>query len=536
MGARVVTPLLQRPTRSLTQPVDSPPGIGPAPDLDRSISAGQIRGLVVVLTVLGAFRLLFPGDAPFVNDEARLIQHALEANASGRPAAAGLSGTFGTRYGPAPTWFYQLSLAFTSDPTLIVFARTLLVTTLTGLALVLLARTLPGVSPPFAAFAFLSPYLWLYARDLWDNSFSVPFVAMALASYAQFCRASALRYLAVSAIFATLAFLTHLMTLPLILAIGLHFVIARWRELLASPRLALATGAIVAICLSLSLPYLGELSAGAPRGFDLVPRPVSLAFALDGIRIFTLLGFDYFIGPWLPSGLGVAARAVSALSYAVGLFGLMLCVRAVRPVGGGGGENAGPGGGARQHVGEGERPGAGEGDLVGRQIAAVLLMALVLFVLLVNGLGLGVHPHYYSGVWIVFFCFWWMGMSRLGRMAWARRAFLVQAFVMGAFVVGVASWIHVNGGTRTIHYGPALEEQMAVARELERRGAGDAPPSIPLGPRLFPHGISVLRTLDRRSRGVDTPAFADPSSELGVLIVYADPDGSSAELAVEELP
>lgn len=532
MGARVVTPILQRPTRSLTQPVDSPPGIAPAPDLDRSISAGQIRGLVVVLTVLGAFRLLFPGDAPFVNDEARLIQHALEANASGRPAAAGLSGTFGTRYGPAPTWFYQVSLVFTSDPTLIVFARTLLVTTLTGLALVLLARTLPGVSPLFAAFAFLSPYLWLYARDLWDNSFSVPFVAMALASYAQFCRASVLRYLAASAVFATLALLTHLMTLPLILAIGLHFVIARWRELLASRRLALATGAIVAICLALSLPYLGELSTGAARGFDLVPRPVSLAFALDGIRIFTLLGFDYFIGPWLPGGLGVAARAVSALSYAVGLFGLMLCVRAVRSVRAGEGD----GEGASQGGGESERPGAGEGDLVERQIAAVLLMALVLFVLLVNGMGLGVHPHYYSGVWIVFFCFWWMGMSRLARMAWARRAFLVQAFVMGAFVVGVASWIHENGGTRTIHYGPTLEGQMAVARELERRGAGDAPPSIPLGPRLFPHAVSVLRTLDRRSRGVDTPAFATPSSESGVLIVYADPDGSSAELALEDLP
>ncbi|NIW66339.1 MAG: hypothetical protein GWN06_21120, partial [Gemmatimonadetes bacterium] len=81
---------------------------------------------------------------------------------------------------PAPTWFYQLALAFTSDLRWVALAKTMLLSGLTGLAVFLLARRVAGLAPALGAFAFLSPYLWFYSRDLWDNSFAVPFSAMLL--------------------------------------------------------------------------------------------------------------------------------------------------------------------------------------------------------------------------------------------------------------------------------------------------------------------------------------------------------------------
>ncbi|NIW66337.1 MAG: hypothetical protein GWN06_21110, partial [Gemmatimonadetes bacterium] len=73
--------------------------------------------------------------------------------------------------------------------------------------------------------------------------------------------------------------------------------------------------------------------------------------------------------------------------------------------------------------------------------------------------------HYYNGVWMVFFTFWWAGMSDLVSRAWARRLFLGQALLMVGFLVGLVGWLHVNRGTRSLHYGPTLANQMAVARE-----------------------------------------------------------------------
>lgn len=464
----------------------------------------RIRILIALLSLLGAFRLVFPGDVPFINDEPLLIQGALDANARGTLVSAGLLGTRGIRYGPVPTWFYQVSLAVTPSPILVATVRTILVTGLTALALVMLARSVDGLSPLLGAFAFLSPYLWFYSRDLWDNSFSVPFSAMLLAAYAQFWRGDRLRWLALAAVFGTLCFMTHPMTMPLVGAVGLHFAVTRWRAVIVSRRLALGVLGVGAFCFVLSLPYLGELAGASRPGFGITRRPASIAFGLNGIRLFSLSGFDYFIGPWLTNGFGLGARLTGLFSYVAAAYGLVLTVRAV-----------------------------GRGDSTQKQLASVLLLALAFFLLLANGSGLREHPHYYSGIWIVFFCIWWIGMSRLVQQSWARRVFGAQVTVMAVFLLGAASWIHWNEGTRTLRYGATLENQMAVARELDRLGAEVAPGSTALGPRLFPHAIGVLRTLHRRSVGGAT--FA-PSPRTAVQIVYAEPDGSSGELMVRLAP
>ncbi|NIW66338.1 MAG: hypothetical protein GWN06_21115, partial [Gemmatimonadetes bacterium] len=60
------------------------------------------------------------------------------------------------------------------------------------------------------------------------------------------------------------------------------------------------------------------------------PSPRSLLFALDGFRVFTLVGFDYVIGPWGTGVAGAVLRALSLLSYAVGIYGVVLMNRGLR--------------------------------------------------------------------------------------------------------------------------------------------------------------------------------------------------------------
>ena len=480
--------------------VPSDPTPTTPPPAPGSSTGSRTRRLVVLLVVLGGFRVAFPGDVSFVNDEPLLIRGAFEANADGHLVQAGLAGTRGARYGPLPTWLYQAGLSVTTDLRWIAAARITLITVLSGLALTLLSRAIPGVIPSLGAFAFLSPYLWLYARDLWDNSFSIAWTAMVLGAYASFCRDGRLRWLSTAALFGTFAVLTHLMTLPLVAAVASHFAFTRWRRLLASPRFALGVAGTALVCLAVAGPYLLTASGSSPAGFRFLPAGGPVGFSLGGWRLFSLWGLDYFFGPWSGWGAAFPLLALSLLSYPVGAYGVYLCLRA-----------------------------ADDPDAPLREMAGVLLLSLAFFVVLANGMRLREHPHYYNGMWIAFFAFWWIGMSALARHVWARRLYAAQAGVMATALLTGVLWIHVHRGTRSLRYGPTLANQIEIARALERLGPVELVPSTALGPRMFPHAIETLRLLER---GTGAALDSVPRASGGVQIVYADPDGNGGEIVL----
>jgi len=473
----------------------------PAPPGRTSPPETGVRALILLVVTLGVLRLLFPGDVPFINDEPRIVAAALDANQAGVPASVGLRGTRGAPYGPVPTWIYQGALAFTSDLRVVVVLRALLVTGLTGWALVLLSRALPGVVPALGAFALLSPYLWLYARDLWDNSFAVPFSAMCLAAYARYLVSERIRWLAGSAAFGVACLLTHLMTVPVIAAVALHFVLTRWREMLRGPSFAAVVGGIAAAAVLVSAPYLREVMSSEGVGFALSPYAPALAFGIGGFRTFSLVGFDYVIGAWPVAGLAPWLVGFSALVFPAGAYGAFLVLRRAQEA------DSSP----------------------GRELSRVLLYTLLVFVLLANGQRLVEHPHYYSGVWAVFFCLWWVGMSRLMERTWARRLFFLQATVMVLFLSGLAGWLHANGGTRSLRYGPTLGNQMLVAQQLDRLGAEPGPPSLAFHPGAFPQAIQVLRRLNRLAGG----EVADRAAPAGSFrLEYEDPGGAGGAIVV----
>src|ERR1700722_19747855 len=90
--------------------------------------------LLIGIVLITAF--LFPGDTPFVGDEALVMQLARAHNHQPckflgislpfTPAPVALAGTRGVSYGPFPVWLDQILLAFTNNPINMVVIRALL--------------------------------------------------------------------------------------------------------------------------------------------------------------------------------------------------------------------------------------------------------------------------------------------------------------------------------------------------------------------------------------------------------------------------
>ena len=106
--------------------------------------SGRLANIAFVAAMLLVCLLpaVWPGDAPWTNDEPHLLAAALDANAAHQPAAMGLFGSYGVPYGPLPTQIYQVLLLVTHNPVWLVAIRGVLTMSLTAAGLLWLARTL----------------------------------------------------------------------------------------------------------------------------------------------------------------------------------------------------------------------------------------------------------------------------------------------------------------------------------------------------------------------------------------------------------
>ena len=104
--------------------------------------SGRFANIAFVAAMLLVCLLpaIWPGDAPWTNDEPHLLAAALDANSAHRPAAMGLYGSYGVPYGPLPTQIYQVLLLVTHNPVWLVGIRGVLTMSVTALALLWLAQ------------------------------------------------------------------------------------------------------------------------------------------------------------------------------------------------------------------------------------------------------------------------------------------------------------------------------------------------------------------------------------------------------------
>ncbi len=471
----------------------------------RRASPGVGVGVALALALATALSLLFPGDAPWINDEPRFILLALEANQAGELATHALVGSQGIPYGPVAIWIYQLLLRVSNDPVALVVLHAILLGGGTSAGLFWLARTL-RLWRWFAVLLALSPYLWFYNRLLWDNSFNIPLSALAVAAYCSFLQRGSMAPLLVAVACSLLAPVVHPMGVALAVPILLHLLLFQraraWRfrwHLLAL--LAVA----VALCwgyakVAWTQVRAGELVTGqkglAPNGF---------AFPLLGPRLLSALGLDYFFGPeWGRSPLLTAARAASSLAFAFAWAGIVLAVRRVRSA-------------ARARRAEPLDHAAG--------LALGILAAQVLL----DGVArIWVHPHYFNATWIAFALFAWLSVDALVGARRLRGAVAIYGASLASSTVALVAIVHATGGTRGLHYGPTLRNQMEVAAEIDRHPAGtpittDVPHYV-----KFPHALSVLRRLTASG-----PGAAPPARELVIRYRSADPRDGRVEVVAQ---
>ena len=179
---------------------------------------------IFTLAAVSSVTLLWPGDAPFINDEPKLFLAAYNANENGQLAETGLYGSVGLPYGPLPTWFYQGVLLITTNPEGWVLLRVLAMLFLSIAGMWLMAESL-SLWKFFIPITLASPYFWYFSRHMWDNSFLIPLSVIALGSYAWFLSRNSRAALFLSFTAAVSLPLIHFMALPLSVILLCHMII-----------------------------------------------------------------------------------------------------------------------------------------------------------------------------------------------------------------------------------------------------------------------------------------------------------------------
>jgi hypothetical protein len=454
---------------------------------------------------------VWPGDAPWTNDEPHLLAAALDANAAHRPAAMGLYGSYGVPYGPLPTQIYQVLLLVTHNPVLLVAIRGVLTMSLTAGGLLWLARTL-RLPRWFIPAVLVSPFLWLYSRMLWDNTFAIPAGTLALAAYASFLATGRRRslLLTVGCLIALLSI--HFMTAPLVAGIGGHLL---WRHRPALWRHRLGLAMVLALGVAMNAGYFIEGSSRAwewwsGRGSDNAPRvlwaadrlPVivrsagfspylsartkippnsdrpsrltSLLFPLLGGRILSGDGFyvawGSFSGPL--SRLISACKGISWLGFGLVWAGLIIAIR-------------------RGWIGRRHR---GVADLRGT-MCGIAVVVLGLQMVMYGAMRVAPFAHYFTGACGVYILLAWFAAEAAGGRGRAGVALLiVYGLALGVLTACGMVDVHRAGGSRN-HFGPSLAGQIEIARGIGNvSGAADVVSDIPQY-REHVHGLFTLRRL-----------------------------------------
>ena len=387
-----------------------------------------------VCVALVGVRLLWPLDIPFIYDEPELIARALALNAQNEWAVHGLQGTRGAAYGPLPLWFYQAALFWTTDLAVVAMGKALVLSLLSLWSVWTLVGVLKPKAVWIAVVPFLSLYLWVYARDLWDNSFLTGFSAVVCAAYLRFIVDKSKRWFALALLACALCLQIHLMCLPWVGAIAMHLLVFRRAWLRAN--LGFVAGVFAVGAASL-YPYLQYLlgTPSAPVRFAL--RPASFFFALYGGREFSAIAAEYFFGnlwflqgPWFLQGVGALAVGLTLFAFVPVFYGMWVCAK------------------TRQ-----------------RELHWFLTLWLVLHVLVIGANQLVSHPYYYNAAWLGFFAFFCIGWEALpASVRWKAAGRLYVGGLAVSFAFGIVQ-VHWNSGNRELHFGTVLGNLWEVAEQ-----------------------------------------------------------------------
>ncbi len=412
------------------------------------------------------------------------------------PAPYGLIGTRGVHYGPLAVWIDQIFLIFTHNPITMIAIRAALVAAINALSLYWLTKSLK-VTPWIAIAVMLSPWLYLYSRQLWDNSLCVPLSALLLAAYADFITTHRFWSLRLAILCSMLLLLLHLMAIPLIAAIGIHLAVIESRELWKFKWSLLA---IVAIATTLSWPYWSNLLHNHQQS---IPGDTSpwrgYLFPLFGAHHLTAYGLENILGDnWLAnrSPIVTAAQWISMIAFPAVWIAMILAIpRLLRVI------RRSPTVTPIDHI------------LAVALTVVILQSALDGFQHIYDG------PHYFNASWIVYAAFLFL----LARYAHPWMIAIYAASLL-TVTLAIAIAIHQNSGMRSPNYGPSLSTQIEAVRSIQRYSDDS---TIRIDIPSHPIAFSTLRELNppqatQRPRKRIVAHYRDDSSTDARIIITAN--------------
>ena len=389
-----------------------------------------------------------------------------------------------------PVWIYQVAFFFTHDLVALVRVRAaamMFVTLAAGLWIRRLLR-LPIVWVWLIAF---SPYMLLYARMLWDNSFNIPLSALLVATTLQLRVRKSLWPVPLAILLAGAMLLVHPMSLALVAACGIFIGLGlpeafraaapRQRQLISS----LCVLVLVAGWLFTG-PYRSQLH-GSTSVARLVPiLPNGWWFALFSPRLLSAAWLDYFFPPgYLENAPQYpvirAARTISLaifpLAWAGIVITLMRLLRADRLTRAG-------------------------------QLGLLILIAQLLLNGLTRTFG---HPHYYNATWLAPALLAALPIAWLSRRAWGKVLVWMLPLALLVSSIAVAIRIHQTGGTPGLaggaavsRYGPTLSNQIELADAIR---PFDARSHLAVRPEdaLLPFAVHAICTIGEREKSGTKP-------------------------------
>jgi hypothetical protein len=445
---------------------------------------------IAILVILTIFR---PGDAPFVNDEAIMLETAIRYNHTASnlygvrlpftPSPYGLRGGR-TTYGPLAIWIDQLFLAFTRDPVTMMAIRAGISAVLDAVALLWLCRTL-GFTPWLAVLTMLSPWLWIYARQLWDNDLCVPLSAMMLAAYVGFLATKRRTPLVVTVLCGVMMLLTNFMSLAISIPIAIHLLYFARPQIWKFKWPILA---IVVVVAAISWPYwyyllhYTHLNVAGDN-----PAWIGWLYPILGGQELTLgIGKIMPGDGWqdaAPAALTifvVVARWITLLALPAMWIGMILGLpRARRAL-------------SSDHV-----PPLDHLCLIGW---AVFITQVIL-----DGVSrINFAPDYFNATWLVFIFFAWLLIETLRRQL--REQSILNSYLIfhGALLlictIIIAATIARNGGTLNDNFGLSLSNQLTAVARI-RQFSDQSPLQVDVGQwQRHPLALHVLEELTPPAR------------------------------------
>lgn len=447
--------------------------------IDEVFGSSKFFALVLALILL---RFLFPGDTSFLHDEAMLLDMAMQGVEQGDWLInVGLQGTRGFKYGPFGPSFYLYLLYLTKNIYVLLFLKNLIISLMTAAGVALILKRVKIFDRTLWLFLFLSPTLYIYARMLWDNPFLISLTSLCVGGYVAYIHDRKFHFFALAVITACLGVLTHLMIAPLCVALFAHFAIFHFKDVKAKPLQFIVLFLVAAAML---YPYFSYVIANKTGGSLQESVTRVLWFPFLGLKFYSFIDFEYFYGKqWErlffdSNFLYKLIRSTKVFWFA---FYLMI------PLGWYG-------------IGETLWKSYKNKNYQTTTFHIAFLSAATLIVhlglcLLSN---LYKNPHYYNGVWMIHFfvlAFALIKLNKLGK--WGERLKIGYLILMFLMNLGLIYINKTHQGARSRRYGANLNQQVKVAKELNRLGVTKEEITYKtFHLDLFDLAIDVLRKLD----------------------------------------